>query len=257
MGNALPMSCVNDYLACRQHLVPGSQLTQVVQVTRDIAGLHATGAAGPYLSLWAYVMPRLCCRPRAGAAWCEFLWVRRYGSRKHSIVVRLVSSCQVSSAEHAQRVVSFCRYPPDGVWDIDLARAKGYGTRFREYVASANDQLVVVIQAETPDAVANIGTIVQVPGIDAILIGPFDLSSSLGKPGALDGAEVTPAIARVRDVRQQGSVRLGAFAANVRAARAFIGQGFTPIAADADIMFLSEAVQDTLASVAQIANDRI
>ncbi|MFC2029446.1 HpcH/HpaI aldolase/citrate lyase family protein [Chloroflexota bacterium] len=156
---------------------------------------------------------------------------------------------QVNSAEHAQRVVSLCKYPPDGVRGVGLARAQGYGTRFQEYLASANHQLVVVIQAETADAVGNIGSIAQVPGIDAILIGPFDLSSSLGKPGALDDPEVTSAIARVRDACQGADMRLGAFAANVPAARAFIDQGFTLIAAGADIMFLSQAARETLDGV--------
>jgi 2-dehydro-3-deoxyglucarate aldolase len=159
---------------------------------------------------------------------------------------------QVNSAEHAQRVVSLCKYPPGGVRGVGLARAQGYGTRFQEYLANANDQLVVVIQAETADAVANIESIAQVPGIDAILIGPFDLSSSLGKPGALDDPEVTSAIARVRDCCQGAGVKLGAFAANVPAARAFIDQGFTLIAAGADIMFLSAAAHDTLIGVTAV-----
>ncbi|MFC2029933.1 winged helix DNA-binding domain-containing protein [Chloroflexota bacterium] len=53
--NEIPVSRVNHHLAHRQHLLPRSQPTQLVQVTRDIAALHATGAAGPYLSLWARV----------------------------------------------------------------------------------------------------------------------------------------------------------------------------------------------------------
>lgn len=164
---------------------------------------------------------------------------------------------QVNSAEQAQRVVSLCKYPPAGVRGVGLARAQGYGTRFQEYVASANEQLVVVIQAETAQAVEKIESIAKVPGIDAVLIGPYDLSSSLGKPGALDDPDVVAAMARVRDACQQAGVRLGAFAADVPAARAFIDQGFTLIATGADITFLSEAAQDALTGVAAVTKDRI
>jgi 2-dehydro-3-deoxyglucarate aldolase len=160
---------------------------------------------------------------------------------------------QVNSAEQARRVVSLCKYPPIGVRGVGLARAQGYGTRFQEYLAKANEQVLVVIQAETAQAVENIDSIARVPGLDAILIGPFDLSSSLGKPGALADPDVVAAIARVRDACQQAGVRLGAFAADVPAARAFIDQGFTLIATGADIMFLSKAAQDTLAGVTAVA----
>jgi hypothetical protein len=50
-----PVSLVNRYLAHKQHLLPASRLADVVQVTRDVVALHATGATGPYLSLWARV----------------------------------------------------------------------------------------------------------------------------------------------------------------------------------------------------------
>ncbi|UCC64417.1 MAG: AlkZ family DNA glycosylase, partial [Anaerolineae bacterium] len=53
--DAWPISFVNDYLAHKQHLLPSSRLADLVQVTRDIVALHATGATGPYLSLWARV----------------------------------------------------------------------------------------------------------------------------------------------------------------------------------------------------------
>ena len=49
----LPRQTVNRYLAHKQHLLPGSRLADVLQATRDVVGLHATSATGPYLSLWA------------------------------------------------------------------------------------------------------------------------------------------------------------------------------------------------------------
>jgi len=53
--NSLPTSLVNDHLAHKQHLLPTSHGRDVVKVVRDLVALHATSAAGPYLSLWARI----------------------------------------------------------------------------------------------------------------------------------------------------------------------------------------------------------
>jgi 2-dehydro-3-deoxyglucarate aldolase/4-hydroxy-2-oxoheptanedioate aldolase len=89
---------------------------------------------------------------------------------------------------------------------------------------------------------------VNVPGIDAILVGPYDLSASLGKPGQVSDPEVQQAIATIRESCLKAGVRLGAFAADARAARAFVEQGFTLIAVGIDSLFLMSAAGDTLAS---------
>ena len=157
---------------------------------------------------------------------------------------------QVHSAEQAERVVSLCKYPPQGSRGVGVARAQGYGSRFGEYVATANEQLAVVIQAESAEAVRNIGSIAGVPGIDAVLVGPYDLSASLGKPGDLSDPDVHGAIATVTETCLNAGVRLGAFGADATAVRPFIDQGFTLIAAGIDTLFLSGAASDLLSALA-------
>jgi 2-dehydro-3-deoxyglucarate aldolase/4-hydroxy-2-oxoheptanedioate aldolase len=155
---------------------------------------------------------------------------------------------QVQSAEDAERIVRLCKYPPEGSRGVGVARAHGYGRRFREYVDRANEEVAVVLQAEHVAAVRNIRSIVSVPGIDAILLGPYDLSASLGKPGQVSDPEVQQAIATIRESCLKAGVKLGAFAADARTARSFVEQGFTLIAVGIDSLFLMSAAGDTLAS---------
>jgi len=157
---------------------------------------------------------------------------------------------QVHSAEQAERVVSLCKYPPQGSRGVGVARAQGYGSRFGEYVATANEELAVVIQAESAEAVRNIGSIARVPGIDAVLVGPYDLSSSLGKPGELSDPEVSGAIATVAEACLNAGVKLGAFGADASAVRPFIDRGFTLIAVGIDTLFLSGAASGLLSALA-------
>lgn len=159
---------------------------------------------------------------------------------------------QVHTAEHAQQVVRLCRYPPEGARGVGVARAHGYGTRFQEYLHTANEEVTVVIQAESAEAVDAIQSIVEVPGIDAILIGPYDLSSSLGKAGQLDDPEVQRAISEVAESCQRAGMPLGAFGVNEPAVRPFLERGFTLIAVGIDTLFLSAAASEVLSSVARI-----
>src|SRR5690606_5677676 len=104
---------------------------------------------------------------------------------------------QVQSAAQAAEVVRYARYSPDGARGVGLARAHGYGFSFADDVATANERTAVIVQVEHAKAVADIEGIVRVPGVDAVLLGPYDLSASLGKMGRVDDPEVVAAIARV------------------------------------------------------------
>jgi 2-dehydro-3-deoxyglucarate aldolase len=158
---------------------------------------------------------------------------------------------QVHTAGQAERVVHLCKYPPQGSRGVGVARAQGYGGRLTEYLVTANEQVAVVVQAESAEAVRNIRSIARVPGIDAVLIGPYDLSSSLGKVGQLTDPEVTGAMTAVTKACLDAGVRLGIFGANAAAVRPFIEQGFTLIAMGIDTLFLAQAAGDALSGLAQ------
>jgi 2-dehydro-3-deoxyglucarate aldolase/4-hydroxy-2-oxoheptanedioate aldolase len=154
----------------------------------------------------------------------------------------------VNTAAMAAQIVRACKYAPAGTRGMGLARAHRYGTGFQDYVARANDCVAVIVQAEHIEAVEQIEAIVRVPGIDAVFVGPYDLSASMGKPGEISDPGVQAAIRRVRDATLAAGVRLGIYCSDGEAARGFVRQGYTLIGMSTDINFLAKAAGDALAA---------
>jgi 2-dehydro-3-deoxyglucarate aldolase/4-hydroxy-2-oxoheptanedioate aldolase len=158
----------------------------------------------------------------------------------------------VNSAEEAERIVRMCKYPPRGTRGVGIGRAHKYGLKFKEYVANANDETAVILQAENTNAVENIAEIVQVPDIDAVLIGPYDLSASMGKMGHINDAEVQAAIASVMECCREAGVPLGIFADSAESAAPFIKQGYTLVAISTDCLHMVQGAMATLKSVKKV-----
>ncbi len=155
----------------------------------------------------------------------------------------------VNSADDARRVVSLTRYPPGGTRGAGLARAQGYGFDVAAYVERANDAVAVVVQIEHVRAVENIREILDVPGIDAVFVGPYDLSGSLGKLGRLDDHEVKSAVAAVFAACHRQGMAYGMFAASAEAAAGPIDAGATLLAVGSDALFLGREARRELALV--------
>jgi 2-dehydro-3-deoxyglucarate aldolase len=105
----------------------------------------------------------------------------------------------VASAAQAQAAVDAVYYPPRGQRGVGLARAQAYGAGFRDYVEWLERNAVVIAMIEHVDAIDRMDEILGVTGIDGFIIGPYDLSASMGKPGEFDDAEVIAAITAIRD----------------------------------------------------------
>lgn len=103
----------------------------------------------------------------------------------------------VMSAADAKAAVQAVYYPPRGQRGVGLARAQGYGARFQEYRHWLEENAVVVVMIEHIDAVNAIDSILSVEGIDAYIIGPYDLSSSMGRISEFNHPEVLSAIEQV------------------------------------------------------------
>ncbi|MCP4768389.1 MAG: 2,4-dihydroxyhept-2-ene-1,7-dioic acid aldolase [Gammaproteobacteria bacterium] len=158
---------------------------------------------------------------------------------------------QVSSADEARHVVACCKYPPQGIRGVGLARAQGYGRNFAEYMESANDRIAVIIQAEHIDAVNNIDAIVKVDGIDAVFIGPYDLSASMGRMGEVDHPEVVEAIDRVGEACQQNNIALGYFGTTAESVEGYIDKGYNLICAGVDAAFVTRGAEQVLEKLRQ------
>jgi 2-keto-3-deoxy-L-rhamnonate aldolase RhmA len=144
----------------------------------------------------------------------------------------------VNTGDEARRAATACYYPPLGERSMGVARAQGYGLTFDRTLAEANDRIAVVIQVEHIDAVGNIDALVAVPGIDAVLIGPFDLSASLGRPGAVDHPDTRQAVETVVGRCQAAGKPVGRFCPDTAGARRAVSRGARLIALGLDAAYL-------------------
>lgn len=119
----------------------------------------------------------------------------------------------VNGAESAAAAVRACKYPAHGgIRGFGTRRAVGYGKMpVDEYMDISKSEPMVIVQVEHIEAVRGIDEIVKVPGIDGICIGPYDLSSSLGKTAQFDDPEVVGAIDKACRKTLEAGLLLGAF----------------------------------------------
>jgi 2-dehydro-3-deoxyglucarate aldolase len=150
---------------------------------------------------------------------------------------------QILSAEEAARAVRWCKYPPEGSRSVGIARAQGYGSRFNQYVATANMDTAVILQIEHIAAIQNIEAIIGIPGIDCLFIGPYDLSASMGKMGQVNDPDVQHAISKVKKCADDASIPTGIFGITPEAVKPYIEDGYTLIAIGIDTMIFGEAAK--------------
>ena len=152
----------------------------------------------------------------------------------------------IETAEDAARAVDYARYPPDGIrGGGGLTPQYGFGTpNHVEYLAKANQEIMLAVQVETGKAVENIESILAVEGIDMVFLGPFDLHISLGLPPSLwsDAPEFQEATHQVIRACQARDIPLGTLAPNAAAASARVQDGFTFIGIGTDLIHLTQAL---------------
>lgn len=153
---------------------------------------------------------------------------------------------QVNSAQEAAHIVRCCKYPPAGNRGVGISRAQGYGFKFQDYVDTANREIAVILQIEHIEGVRQIESIIAVPGIDAIFVGPYDLSCSMGKIGRVDDPEVRQQIDSVRRVCLDAGITLGIFTARPQEVKGLIESGYTLIAVGIDIMLFGQSARRVL-----------
>lgn len=156
---------------------------------------------------------------------------------------------QVGTADQAESAVRWAHYPPNGTRGLGTARTNRYGFELADSLRMAEDRVMVVVQAETAEAVENIETISRVRGIDAVFVGPYDLSASLGHPGEVEHPKVRAAILRIAGACRDVGIPTGIFAMNPSGLAAWVDQGFTLLAAGVDAGFLGSAAADALSAL--------
>ena len=144
----------------------------------------------------------------------------------------------VQDAEEARRAVAATRYPPLGVRGYSAAaRASDYG-RVKDYAKRCEEEICVLVQVETPHAIANIEEIAAVEGVDGIFIGPGDLAASMGHIGDAKHPEVVAAIEQaIRRIRACGKAA-GILSPDEAMAHRYIEAGsmFTAVGSDIGVL---------------------
>lgn len=151
----------------------------------------------------------------------------------------------VNTAAEAEAAVQACRYAPDG--SRSYAGTRVVRQEGSDYFASANCDVAVIPMVETVEAVSNVDDIVSVPGVDAVYVGPSDLSVSLGLgPGNNDGEPAfDEAVATIVEACMRHDVVAGCHTVS-ELCRRRVEQGFRMITATSDTVALTRALDDEL-----------
>ncbi|MCG8378983.1 MAG: aldolase/citrate lyase family protein [Proteobacteria bacterium] len=158
---------------------------------------------------------------------------------------------QVHNSAQAKEIIQHCKYAPTGDRGIGIGRAHKYGLEFERYLEKANEETAVILQAESCEAVDNINDIANLKGVDAILIGPYDLSASLGMPGEINHPGVQSAIDEIISACQKADVSMGFFGVNANAVLPYKEKGFTLLTVGVDTTFLIKSASETLSEMSE------
>ena len=156
----------------------------------------------------------------------------------------------VDTAEQAERLVSAVRYPPRGIRGLatSITRASRW-TQIEDYARQADEQICLIVQAESVTALDNLKEIAAVEGVDSVFMGPSDLSASMGYLGQPGHPEVKAAVAQaLRDIAALGKAP-GTLAGSPEEVRRHAENGAKFLGIGSDTGLLVAAARDLLASV--------
>ena len=154
----------------------------------------------------------------------------------------------IRNKEEAKQAVDYVKYPPLGKRGVGLNRAQKYGTAFDTYQKWIKDSAVVIAQIEHIDAVNNLEDIFSVVGIDGIIVGPYDLSASMGYPGEYDRPDVKEALSRIDVVAKKLNKPLGFHIVESDHSKVLkkINKGYSFLAFSLDFFFLGDKARNEM-----------
>ena len=170
----------------------------------------------------------------------ELLIKRVMDAGAHGIIVPMVNT-----VEEAQKAIDALYYPPLGSRGVGLGRAQGYGTEFESYRKWADSESIFIPQIEHIEGVNNLENILALEGVDGFIVGPYDLSGSLGFPGEFQHPAVIKALEKVKNIMGK-NIKPGGYHvvhSDHDELRCRVKEGFNFIAYGDDMVFFSEAIK--------------
>ena len=184
------------------------------------------------------------CVPVAGLPLNDPIWIHRtLDAGARGLIIPMVKT-----AVEAEAAVREAKYPPCGVRGFGYSRANLYGADFEDYIASANDEIALVMQIEHKDAIGNLDAILRVEGVDGVFIGPLDLSGSMGITGKLDHPQMLAALEKYRAAcrAHQKSAGLHIIRPGEENVRRALDEGYTMLALGLDNVFMEQSARASL-----------
>lgn len=162
---------------------------------------------------------------------------------------------RVDYKEDAERAIRAAKYPPEGERGVGFSHANLYGAEFAEYVKRINDELIIVLQIEHIRSVENIDEILSVPGIDACMIGPYDLSGSMNLTGQFKHPEFQKTVRRVLECAKRHDIAMGTHVVppDIEELKRRIEEGYSFIAYSLDTVLLANICRKAMKEIGKIS----
>lgn len=151
-----------------------------------------------------------------------------------------------NSVEEAKEAVAVCKYPPQGRRSVGGGlHVLNFQATPAEYYARANDEILVIVQAEHVLAVERCDEIFAVPGLDGVFVGPNDLMASMHKPPMMENTDpqFVDALRRVRESAKRHGIAAGIHVLDAEVARRRVAEGWQFIAIASELAFMMQAAR--------------
>jgi len=152
---------------------------------------------------------------------------------------------RIETLEQVKIATEAVRYPPQGKRGASVTKGHNeyQSAPLKEFIEHSNREVLLILQIERKEAVDNINEMLSVPGVDAALIGPADLSISLGVPGETNSTIVTEAIGKVVEACARHGVWSGAHLSSTEVLRYWMTQGMRLIMCSNDVHMLADGAK--------------
>ena len=182
----------------------------------------------------------------------------RVGENNNRIIKRVLDAGadgiivpMVNNKEEAVKAINSVNYPPTGNRGVGLARAQGYGFNFENYKNKKAKEIKLIVQIEHIDAINNLNEIIDLDGVDGTIIGPYDLSGSMGKPGQYNDDDVKKVIYKYEQIASKKNKLMGfhVIQPDHKLVEEKISKGYNFIAFSLDTIFLGSIAKSEVSKI--------
>ena len=191
------------------------------------------------------------CMPMVRAPWNDLVSIKRIldcGAMGIHIPY-------VNTYEEALNAVKACKYPPEGFRGIaGSPRGNSYGgLKKNQYQQRANQEILVVVAIETPQAVEELDKMLTIEGLDGIFIGPMDLATTMGYFGNPKHPEVQKKIAEIEEkVFRNGTKLLGTVGGSPETANSLFEKGYSYVIMGSDERYVRQGALNELKALKEL-----